>query len=253
MDRIPGMSVTGLDETKRGSVNGVDLTGRGLVIGVDEAGRGPVIGPLVISAVLTDDQEGLAGLGVKDSKMLTPERREELARSIRRSCTVETVMISAREIDDLRRQITLNRIEVNGFSLAIRKLVSHIGQEATPTIILDAADVNAERFGRDIEETLLTQLGSVPRVISEHKADERYAAVSAASIIAKVARDEQISAYRSKYGEVGSGYPSDPVTQRYLKEILNAGKPIPPIVRHSWETFKRMKEEASRTSLDDYL
>lgn len=232
---------------------GMDSRITGPVIGVDEAGRGPVMGPLVIAAVFTTDQEELRGMGVRDSKQLSPGRREELSRAIRRSCRVETAIITAQEIDNLRKRITLNQIEVNAFSLVIRTFLTQGREGGDPTIILDAVDVKEERFGRDVEATLLTKLGSVPRIISRHKADDIFPVVSAASIIAKVIRDDEIESLRKRYGVIGSGYPSDPATRKYLLNLFNTEQPIPPFVRQSWETLKRISEEASRTSLDDFL
>ncbi len=239
------------DETSEPLI-GIDETS-GPVIGVDEAGRGPVIGPLVVAAVYADDQDRLKELGVRDSKQLSPERRQELAKGIRRLCRVETVIVTAKEIDDLRKRITLNEIEVNAFSQAIRQLLIDANGINDLTVFLDAADVKEERFGRDIEAKLLMKMGTVPKIVSRHKADDLFPIVSAASIIAKVTRDSEIEALKERYGELGSGYPSDPATKKYLAQLFKEGKEMPSYVRSSWETVKRMKDKASTKSLDDYL
>ncbi len=60
-----------------------------MICGVDEAGRGPVIGPMVIAAVMVDDDGELRELKVKDSKLLSSKRRDELAPEIRKIAKVE--------------------------------------------------------------------------------------------------------------------------------------------------------------------
>jgi len=224
----------------------------GIVIGVDEAGRGPVIGPMVVCAVLTNDQEWLRKLGVRDSKALSPGRREELASGIRRRCQVETVILAANDIDAMRGNLTLNEIEVYVFSQAILKHLIDRSPDEVITIVLDAADVNEKRFGMDIEKNLLMKIGSVPSIISKHKADDLYPAVSAASIIAKVTRDQEIERIKEKYGNVGSGYPSDPRTRAWLRELFKSGKNIPSFVRMSWETISKIKEGLYQPSLTDF-
>lgn len=234
----------------------LDTTISGPVIGVDEAGRGPVLGPLVVAGVLARGQDPLRQLGVRDSKQLTPDRRQELAVIIREICNVEVVVVSAQEIDTMRKTMTLNEIEVHAFSQVLRNLLltnSSSMKEEIPTIILDAADVKEERFGQDIERKLRTSIGSVPRIISKHKADDIFPVVSAASIIAKTHRDDVIGGLKLTHGEIGSGYPSDPRTKNYLETLFKNGEPIPPFVRQSWETVVKLKTRASSTRLEDFF
>ncbi|MCK4614298.1 MAG: ribonuclease HII, partial [Thermoplasmata archaeon] len=94
---------------------------------------------------------------------------------------------------------------------------------------------------------------SVPRIISEHKADTKYPAVSAASIVAKVTRDREMEKLRQEYGELGSGYPSDPITRAYLLDLFRKGKELPPFVRRSWETIKKIREEACAKRIEDFF
>ena len=112
----------------------------------------------------------------------------------------EIVVISAREIDELRaRGVNLNEIEKNAMESIILKLKPE-------KAIVDAVDVKAERF----QENLCKDTGI--DVIAEHKADDKYVEVSAASIIAKAERDLLISEINKEFiksGGIGSGYPSD--------------------------------------------
>lgn len=218
-----------------------------MIAGVDEAGRGPVIGPLVIAGVNASDQELFREMNVKDSKQLTPKKRVMLAEKIKQIATkIEFLIITASDIDDMRKVMTLNEIEVYAFIKIIKKL-------KPDQCFVDAADVNSKRFGANIS----AQIPKKIEVISEHKADDTYPIVSAASIIAKTIRDAEIekiaSTLEKKIGKpLGSGYPSDPITQQFLKSWVNKYKKLPPHTRKSWKTAQRIYEEHTRKTLDDF-
>ena len=210
------------------------------VAGVDEAGRGPVIGPLAIAGVLLDEADlpRLADLGVRDSKLLSPRRRERLAGEIRELATqCQVLMLSPAEIDRVvrtgRRLHRLNRLEAQAMAGVITALRPDIAY-------VDASDVLPHRFGGHIQEGVPFRV----RIVSEHKADARYPVVSAASILAKVERDRAVSALREQHGEVGSGYASDPRTLRFLEDCIRRLGCYPDCVRESWEPAKRLMREA---------
>jgi ribonuclease HII len=208
-----------------------------MISGVDEAGRGSVIGPLVIAGVSIDEKylDKLVSLGVKDSKLLSPKKRERLAieiRSIAMICHV--LFLSPAEIDVVvernRKLHKLNRLEAQAMAKVISILRSDV-------IYVDASDVLAERFGEHIAENLEFN----PQIVSEHKADSTYPIVSAASIIAKVERDRAISQLQKKHGNIGCGYPSDPKTIDFLENWIKNFGDYPDFVRKSWKTAKRLK------------
>ncbi len=209
------------------------------IAGIDEAGRGPLIGPLVVCGALFEKEaiRDLNDLRVKDSKMLTPRRRTQLLEPIKRLASkIELRFISASEIDRLREQkVNLNEIEVRAF-------VS-IAQALKPSsLYLDAADVKAKRFGIAVSERSgLSKLRC--KVVSEHKADSKHPVVSAASIVAKVERDETIKRLHEEFGDFGSGYPSDPKTIRFVRNILSESREMPNIIRHSWKSVNRIRAE----------
>lgn len=212
-----------------------------LIAGIDDAGRGPIIGPLVIAGVLMDEKDlpKLKELGVKDSKMLSTHRREELSIEIRRQALkYHSVSLSPAEIDNVvetgRKLHRLNRLEAHTMAKVIDALRPEVAY-------VDASDVNAERFGEHIEE----KLNFTVRIISEHKADIKYPIVSAASIIAKVERDMAIQELRVKYAEVGdlgSGYASDPTTIEFLENWAARYDEYPEFVRKSWKPAKEIKD-----------
>jgi ribonuclease HII len=207
------------------------------IAGVDEAGRGPLIGPMVICGVLVspDKIPELEKIGVKDSKTLSSSRRLTLNQKIRNLATkIEMRHVSAADIDKRRKHTTLNEIEVSEFVSVVMSLQP---QE----VYLDAVDVIAERFGNKIGELSgLAVMGAV--IVSEHKADSKYPIVSAASILAKVERDRIIDEMHIEYGDFGSGYPSDPKTQRFVRSLIEKGQSLPPIVRKSWDSIRKIRE-----------
>lgn len=202
------------------------------ILGIDEAGRGSVLGPMVIAGVIIPEkmEKVLERMGVKDSKRLVPNRRTILSRKLKKMFDYEIVVISALEIDKMRADgINLNDIEKN----AMRDLIIRLNPEKA---IVDAVDVKAERF-----QNYLCESTGV-NVIAEHKADDKYIEVSAASIIAKAERDAQIAEINKEYiktGGIGSGYPSDPITKKFLNNYTY--DEMPEFVRKSWATVSKMK------------
>ena len=202
------------------------------ILGIDEAGRGSVLGPMVIAGVIVPEKMGkvLERMGVKDSKRLSPNRRTILSRKLKKMFKYEIVVISALEIDQMRADgINLNDIEKN----AMRELIIRLSPQKA---IVDAVDVKAERFQNNLCETTGVD------VVAEHKADDKYIEVSAASIIAKAERDAQIAEINKDYikmGGIGSGYPSDPTTKEFLTNYTY--DEMPDFVRKSWATVSKMK------------
>ena len=216
-----------------------------LVAGVDDAGRGCAIGPLVIAGVLMNENDlsKLADLGVKDSKLLSPHRREVLAPEIKRVAKdYNIVKLSPRQIDDVvlngRKLRRLNWLEAQTMAKVIEAL-------KPDKAYVDASDVLEERFGRDILDFLSFRIP----IVSEHKADRTYPIVSAASIIAKVERDREVAELAKAHGDFGSGYPSDPRTMDFLRRCLKKMEEYPDFVRRSWKPVKKVKsDEESRQS-----
>lgn len=218
-----------------------------MICGIDEAGRGPVLGPLVVAGVTYDDEKKLNNLNVKDSKKLTPKRREFLAKQIKETATAyEILVIPAQDIDDMRKIMTLNEIEVNGFIKIIKKLRPQI-------CFVDSADINEERFGKNI----LSGLSFKFEIISKHKADDIFPVVSAASILAKTRRDNEVRIIADELEKkislpLGSGYPADPITQKFIRSWLNKYEKLPPHTRHSWKTAQNFLREKNIKKLDEY-
>lgn len=210
------------------------------VVGVDDAGRGAVIGPLVIAGVLINEQDlpRLEELGVRDSKSLSPRRREQLAEEIKKLVLkYHIVKLAPAEIDKVvetgRKLHRLNRLEAQTMAKVIAALKPDVAY-------VDASDVLADRFKRHIAESLPLEV----QIVSEHKADAKYPVVSAASIIAKVERDRAIAELQERHGNMGCGYPTDPKTIEFLESWIQKFGSYPEFVRKSWKPAKRLKTKA---------
>ncbi|MHA1770898.1 MAG: ribonuclease HII [Candidatus Thorarchaeota archaeon] len=207
-----------------------------LIVGIDEAGRGPMIGPLVVCgiAVSSTHLSEIERLGVKDSKCLTPRRRDSLAVQIREIADrIAIRKISAHQIDSSRGAgVSLNIIEADAFASIVKEL--------NPTsVFMDAADVNSERFAKIVAERSGLSVSKC-QFIAEHRADSTYPIVSAASIIAKVTRDTEIQHLHALHGDFGSGYPSDPKTVNFVRSFIESNTELPQIVRKSWKSIERI-------------
>lgn len=212
-----------------------------MICGVDEAGKGSVLGPMVIAAVGISSEDILEGIRVRDSKLLSAKERERLYKIIKKKCQVATVRLDAQQIDIMRRDMTLNEAVARSHAQVIIKL-------SPDYAYLDACDVNTFRYAEMVKNHLIQPC----EIISEHHADEKFPVVSAASIIAKVTRDRAIATLAKKYGTIGSGYPSDPVTLHFLNSYIDQYRVPPPIARKSWKTVSAILSRKSQLNLDDF-
>lgn len=224
-----------------------------IVCGGDEAGRGAVLGPLVISivAIKKEQEQKLADIGVRDSKLLTRARRDELFGKIQKAALEVLVdQIYPEEINNaMANNISLNELEAVRFARLFEKLQTHAS-----ALYLDSPDVIAQKFGMRVniysqKPTTVEGVKSerkkglkYTKIIAEHKADARYPVVSAASIIAKVTRDNAIKELEEQLGyEVGSGYPSDQDTVDAVKANLKDPE-FKKHIREYWVTIDGIKQ-----------
>ncbi|MFH1788897.1 MAG: ribonuclease HII [Candidatus Altiarchaeota archaeon] len=209
--------------------------------GVDEAGRGPVIGPLVLACVCLDDAgiDRLKDLGVRDSKKIAPRRRVALEPEVKKA-SVEwaLVEISPAEIDRMRKKMSLNVLE----AIKTAELITSL-KVKPDRIFIDATDSIAANY----EEKIVFHIHKIkpdyvlPEIFCEHKADDKYVPASAASILAKVERDRVIEELKQVHGDFGSGYPSDELTQKFIRMLVREGD-LPAFVRRSWDTVDKSKQ-----------
>ncbi len=161
------------------------------ICGVDEAGRGPLVGSVVAGAVVLDPNQPIMGL--RDSKKLSPARREKLYAEIMQKARAWGVgQASPGEID------TLNILQATMLAMrrAIEALSERLGEWPSKALI-------------DGNHCPILPIASEAII----KGDAKEPAISAASIIAKVTRDQQMQVLHTQYPQYGfnqhMGYPTE--------------------------------------------
>lgn len=196
-------------------------------LGIDEAGRGPVLGPLVMAGVVlrTRQASSLTRAGVTDSKAFAGEdahaRRSELAKRIRATAdSVVVRVIDVGEIDRFVRVHELNRLE----------------REHAMWIILRSP--RAKHIVADGERMFRPLCDRFPNLRPVNHGEEHHVAVAAASICAKVRRDElfQVIArrYQAEFGAITGGGYENAATHRFLRAYVERYGRLPPEARRSW-------------------
>ncbi|AUG46383.1 ribonuclease HII [Haloarcula taiwanensis] len=208
--------------------------------GVDEAGKGPVLGSMFAAAVRADP--AVLPDGVGDSKDIRPERRERLAEEIRE--LADAVGVAEIPVERIDADGTdMNTLTVEGQAAAL----SEVARDDLSGMV-DAGDTDAVRFGHRVAEAVDADV----TVRAEHGADETDPVVGAASIIAKVARDTHVADLAGEYGDVGSGYPSDPTTRAFLADYVERHGELPACARRSWSTCDDVLAAAEQASLGEF-
>lgn len=219
-----------------------------IIVGVDEAGRGPVLGPLVMAALAVKEEniKKLEWMGVKDSKLLSSQIREELFERIRD--VVEDFRIEVIEPDAIDLSVTSTESNLNWLEAETSaRLVSELNPD---TIILDCPSPNIENYKAYFAQKLSPGVKQNAKLIVEHKADFNYLVVAAASIVAKVIRDKLIDKIKNDIGyDFGSGYMSDEKTQKFLEEHYDA---FPEIFRKSWQSYKNAEIKKQQKTLGEF-
>ena len=200
------------------------------ICGVDDTGRGSLVGPLLIAGVSLKRSKirKLSSMGIKDSKKLSPSNRKRLYKKIIEFADAYYIArINPKTIDRSVKKHNLNHLEAKYMAKVISKLNPNISY-------VDSCDTNAKRYGVEIGK-----MAKKSKIRSYHHADSRFVIVSAASILAKVNRDKAISKLRKTH-DLGSGYPSDKKTIKYVSKYISTKKQIPSFVRESWKPVQSM-------------
>lgn len=163
--------------------------------------------------------------------MLTPGRRRSMIFEIvEHAKWVCICKLSPDEIDHAVLHSSLNLLEAQAMAAVIENITPH-------AVFVDSCDINPTRYRKSIFGFL--NFYKPEKIFSLHHAERVNVAVAGASILAKVIRDNEISRISKKYGEVGSGYPSDEKTIRFLKTWMSKNDVAPSFVRKSWKTLNR--------------
>jgi ribonuclease HII len=200
-----------------------------LILGIDEAGRGPVLGPMVMACVALRPRKAasLTRAGVTDSKRFAGEhahaaRLELVPRILDGADHAAVLIVDVAEIDRACRENGLNRLEQANAELMIRR----------------APD--CRRIVCDGHKLFRPLCARHPHLEALDEAESRHAAVAAASILAKVRRDELWSKialrYATEFGDLvehGGGY-ANAATRAFLRAYIRKYKRLPPEARRSW-------------------
>lgn len=216
-----------------------------LIAGCDDTGRGCVFGALFICAFAIDDsqEEKLRELKVKDSKMLSPAVREKLYVQLIKMGDYAVVEYSAEKITMLmRKKVSLNEMEAGMVAEALSLL-----REKPKKVFVDSPDPVPHTFERRIRKFFDHKV----EFVCENKADSKYPVVSAASIIAKVLRDNQIERLHKEIGDFGSGYTHDPKTVEFLKKNFDRLE-VQKHLRQEWSTIKKNHAPAGQAKLGEF-
>ena len=205
------------------------------ILGIDEAGRGCVLGDLFVGAYCCTQEQlvDIKEAGATDSKKISPKKRVRILEALKQIGTGEVIQITPQQIDDGN----INTLEEEAFATLILRHepdVVYIDAPAHPKAI--------PAFQKRLCRRILNAGHTLPKFIIEPKADLNYPVVGAASIFAKVLRDQSIEAL----GEVGSGYPSDPKTRNWIKGFFERGEDLPSCVRTRWGTIETLRNEAQK-------
>ncbi|MEF8880863.1 MAG: ribonuclease HII [Candidatus Nanohaloarchaea archaeon] len=217
------------------------------ILGVDEAGRGPVIGSMfIVSFELEEDRiDELEEIGVKDSKKLSDKKREEIRDKLEDIGSYSLKEIEASQIDEMREVMTLNEIELKGF-------VEVMKDSDADRFTVDLPEPDGDRFIRKMKKELPEKFQEKD-FVAEHGADDEYPEVSAASVIAKSARQAHVEKLHQKYGyDFASGYPHDKPTIEFLEKFMEEKGELPGETRMSWSTAEKIVKKSKQKSFEDY-
>lgn len=219
-----------------------------LILGIDDAGRGPVLGSMFLAGVLIEKsvEKELKAEGVTDSKKLSHINRMRLTGIIKDSSkNFKIVEATPEQIDHaVNSGLNLNTLEAIKTAEIINSLLVNVKEHVK--VIVDCPSVNTNAW----KATLLGYLKEKDiELHCEHKADANHISVSAASILAKCAREESLIDLKNKFGDFGSGYPSDPYTKDFLRKSGKKHKDSG-IFRKSWATWKSVFPDENQGTLE---
>ncbi len=195
------------------------LDGDKFILGIDEVGRGPLAGDVTVAGVILDKDKKI--LGLNDSKKLTKKKREELSEKIKKNCIdYEIVSLPATKVDEI------------GISNAIREAVYILIKKISERIQIDKILIDYMKIDLSIKHEILK------------KGDENSNSIAAASIVAKVYRDDLLAKLDSMYPEYGFSTNAGYGTKKHIEAIKKIGI-IKGVHRETFEPIKSFIKEKS--------
>ncbi len=210
---------------------------------------GALIGPMVIAGVTIpkSHERKLKKLGVKDSKELSPKKREELYPEIEKLSTNMIILrVQPCKIDNYRAMgVNLDKIEA-------MRMAQIIDLNEGSTIFVDSLQQNSKKYRQLITSFLQNKNADM---VVENYLDESVPVVSAASIVAKVERDKAIAELKHQVNfDFGVGYSHDKRTIEFVEKLIKETKGnLPEYVRKSWVTSQVLLENSWQKKLKDFV
>ena len=198
------LAIKRTEELRRPEIELMDK-GYSLIAGVDEVGRGPLAGPVVAAACIFDRDVDI--VGIDDSKKLSEKKREQFFDEIKDKALAYGIGEASCEVID-----EINILEAT--KLAMRKAIEEAdlmlaskGRDKIQIVIFDAIKIN------DLEKEQMSVI----------KGDQTYFSIAAASILAKVTRDNLMKEYDKTYPEYGFASNKGYGTKAHYEGIKKAG------------------------------
>ena len=199
---------------------------------------------MVMAGVLVDEEgaESLKSIGVKDSKLLSQRKRVVLFKKIVAVARkYRIIVLEPKEIDDALESddLNLNWLEAH----ASAKIINELKPDK---VIIDSPSNNVVNYKRYLMKLLDNKK---TEAIVEHKADVNHVECSAASILAKVTREQEIERIKKEVGDFGSGYLTDPKTVKFFDENADA---FPEIFRKTWAPYKKKQHMKNQRKMGEF-
>src|SRR3989338_11087511 len=210
--------------------------------------KGPCVGSLFLVGAMFNEEDvpKLKEIGVKDSKLLTHKKRKELSKEIEKlAVEIKIIQVKPKEIDEAVS-------DDNGFNLnwlEAKKQAEIINQLKPHKMIIECPSPNINAYTNYLKKLLDPELLETTQLVIEHRA-EKHMPVAAASIIAKCEREKEVEEIEKITKEsIGSGYSSNPICQKFLKENFDKFQEI---FRKSWISWKNHDEARKQKKIVDF-
>ena len=198
------LAIKRTEELRRPEIELMDK-GYSLIAGVDEVGRGPLAGPVVAAACIFDRDVDI--VGIDDSKKLSEKKREQLFDEIKDKALAYGIGEASCEVIDEINILEATKLAMKRAIEEADKMLESKGRDRIQIVIFDAVKIN------DLKKKQMSVI----------KGDQTYFSVAAASILAKVTRDNLMKEYDKVYPEYGFASNKGYGTKAHYEGIKKAG------------------------------
>ncbi|MBF1146964.1 MAG: ribonuclease HII [[Eubacterium] sulci] len=198
------LAIKRTEELKRPEIELMDK-GYSLIAGVDEVGRGPLAGPVVAAACIFDRDVDI--VGIDDSKKISEKKREQLFDEIKDKALAYGIGEASCEVIDEINILEATKLAMKKAIEEADKMLESKGRDRIQIVIFDAVKIN------DLKKEQMSVI----------KGDQTYFSVAAASILAKVTRDNLMKEYDKVYPEYGFASNKGYGTKAHYEGIKKAG------------------------------